>query len=154
MIDIAHVHPMLVHFPIVLFLVAIAIDFVVLLRKGGLASRDCLPTVGLGALLLAVLAAIAATTFGDIALDKAVALGFDKAALERHEELGFTTLWILIALAVWQTFSRWRGMRMSASTGWVFFTVSLVGAGVLLTAAYFGGELVYSLGVNVAPVRP
>ncbi len=32
MIDIAHVHPMLVHFPIVLFLVAVAIDFWVLLK--------------------------------------------------------------------------------------------------------------------------
>lgn len=154
MIDIAHIHPMLVHFPIVLFLVAVAIDFIVLLRKGDLAARDCLPTVGLGALLLAALAAIAAATLGDIALDKAIELGFDKAALEQHEELGLATLWILMGLAAWQTFARWRGMRLNASTGWVFFTLSLVGSGVLLTAAYFGGELVYSLGVNVAPVHP
>ncbi len=154
MIDIEHIHPMLVHFPIVLFLVAIAIDFIVLLRKGDLASTHCLSTVGLGALLLAALAAVAAATFGDIALDKAIELGFDKAALEQHEELGFTTLWVLIGLASWQTFARWRGMRLDAPIGWVFFAVSLVGAGVLLTTAYFGGELVYNLGVNVAPVQP
>ncbi len=154
MIDIAHIHPMLVHFPIVLFLVAIAIDFVVLINKGDLASKDCLPSVSLSALLLAALAAIAAATFGDIALDKAVELGFDKAALEQHEELGLTTLWILLGLAAWQIFARWRGMRLTASTGWVFFAISLVGVGVLLTAAYYGGELVYSLGVNVTPVRP
>ncbi|VAW82308.1 hypothetical protein MNBD_GAMMA14-2196, partial [hydrothermal vent metagenome] len=35
-----------------------------------------------------------------------------------------------------------------------FFAISLVGTGTLLTAAYFGGELVYNLGVNVAPVQP
>ena len=99
-------------------------------------------------------AAIAAATFGDIALDKAVELGFDKAPLEQHEELGLTTLWILIGLALWQIYVRWRGMRLTASTGRVFFAVSLVGVGVLLTAAYFGGELVYNLGVNVAPVHP
>jgi len=154
MIDIAHIHPMLVHFPIVLFLGAIAIDFIVLLGKGDLASKECLPTVGLTVLLLAVLAAIAAATFGDIALDKAVELGFDKVPLEQHEELGLTTLWILIGLAAWQVFARWRGMRLTAFTGWVFLAISLVGVGVLLTAAYFGGELVYNLGVNVAPVHP
>lgn len=154
MIDIAHIHPMLVHFPIVLFLTAIAVDFLVLVKQGDLAAKDCLPTVGLGALLLATLAAIAAATFGDIALDKAVALGFDKAPLEQHEELGLTTLGILIGLAVWQTFARWRGMRLNAILGWVFFVVTLAGGGFLLTAAYFGGELVYSLGVNVTPVRP
>ena len=117
MIDLAHVHPMLVHFPIVLFLVAVAIDFVVLLRKGDLASKECLPTVGLGALLLAALAAIAAATFGDIALDKAVDLGFDLATMEQHEELGLTSLWTLIGLAAWQTVTRWRGIRLAASTG-------------------------------------
>ncbi|VAW73005.1 hypothetical protein MNBD_GAMMA14-442 [hydrothermal vent metagenome] len=154
MIDIAHVHPMLVHFPIVLFLLAVAIDFFVLIRKGDLASKDCLPTIGLSALLLAALAAIAAATFGDIALDKAVELGFGKAPLEQHEELGLTTLWIMIGLAVWQVMARWRGMRLNASTGWIFFAISLVGTGTLLTAAYFGGELVYNLGVNVAPVQP
>ncbi len=154
MIDIAHIHPMLVHFPIVLFLVAVAIDFLVLLKGGDLAAKTCLPTVGMSALLLAALAAIAAASFGDIALDKAVDLGFDKDALEQHEELGLTTLWILIGLAFWQGLARWRGIRLNAGRGWVFFAVSLLGTGSLLTAAYLGGELVYSLGVNVAPVRP
>lgn len=154
MIDIAHIHPMLVHFPIVLFLLAVAIDFLVLLKGGDLADKSCLPTAGLIALFLAALAAIAAATFGDIALDKAVELGFEKAPLEQHEELGLTTLWILIGLSLWQIFSRWRGMRLDAGKGWAFFVVSLLGVGTLLTAAYFGGELVYTIGVNVAPVHP
>lgn len=154
MINIAHIHPMLVHFPIVLFLAAVAIEFIVLLKKGDLAAKDCLPTVALVTLLLAALAAIAAASFGDIALDKAVELGFDKAPLEQHEELGLTTLWILIGLALWLAVARWRGLRLNAAMGWGFFAVSLVGIGVLLTTAYFGGELVYSLGVNVAPVHP
>ncbi len=154
MIDIAHIHPMLVHFPIVLFLIAVSVDFLVLLKRGDLAAKDCLPTVGLSALLLAALAAAIAAVFGDIALDKAVDLGFDKAPLERHEELGLTTLSILVGLAIWHTLARWRGMQLNAAMGWVFFAISLVGIGVLVTAAYFGGELVYNLGVNVAPVRP
>jgi len=154
MIDIAHIHPILVHFPIVLFLLALAIDFIILVKKGDLAAKDCLSTVGASALLLAALAAIAAATFGDIALDKAVELGFDKAPLEQHEELGLTTLWILIGLSAWQIFARWRSKPLNATIGWIFFAIALAGTGTLLTAAYFGGELVYSIGVNVAPVKP
>lgn len=154
MTDIAHIHPMLVHFPIVFFLVAVAVNFFVLLKKGNFAEKSCLPTVGLGALLLATITAIAAASFGDIALDKAIDLGFDKAPLEQHEELGLTTLWILIGLLVWQIYARWRGMRLDGTAGRIFFAISLAGIGVLLTAAYFGGELVYGLGVNVVPVHP
>jgi len=36
--DVAHIHPMLVHFPIVLLMCAVAIDAVVLLRGGDLAG--------------------------------------------------------------------------------------------------------------------
>ncbi len=154
MIDITHIHPMLVHFPIVLFLLAVAIDFLVLLKKGDLTSKDCLPSAGLVSLFLAALAAIVAATFGDIALDKAVELGFKVAPLERHANLGFTTLLILISLTLWQIVARWRGLRLDAGKGWAFFTLSLLGIGILLTTAYFGGELVYGLGVNVAPVHP
>jgi len=154
MINIAHIHPMLVHFPIVLLLIAVTINFMVLLKKGDLTSKDCLPTSGLIALFLAAIAAIAAATFGDIALEKAVELGFSQTPLEQHETLGLTTLWILIGLTVWQIYARWRGISLKAARGWIFFAIALVGSIVLLTAAYFGGELVYTLGVNVTPVHP
>ena len=133
---------------------AVLIDFLVWTRKDDLAAKTFLSTSGFYALPLAALAAIAAAVFGDIALDKAVEIGFDKAPLEEHEELGFTTLWMLLGLASWQLLARWRNMHLSGAIGWVFFTVALVGSGILLTAAYHGGELVYSLGVNVTPVHP
>ena len=154
MISLEHIHPMLVHFPVVLLLLAVLIDLIALSKKSDLAARSCLATTGFYALLLAALTAIAAATFGDIALDKAIEIGFDKAPLEEHEELGFTTLWMLLGLACWQLLARWRHMQLRGTTGWLFFAVALAASGVLLTAAYHGGELVYGLGVNVAPVHP
>jgi len=139
MIDIAHIHPMLVHFPIVLFLLAVAIDFLVLLKGGDLTAKDCLPTTGLIALFLAALAAIAAATFGDIALDKAVELGFEQAPLDQHANLGLTTLWILTGLTLWQIFSRWRGMRLDAGKGWAFFAISLIGVAITLCLCIASG---------------
>ena len=60
MIDLVHIHPMLVHFPIVLFLVAIAVQLLTLVRGGDLSERACLPSIGSVALILGALAALAA----------------------------------------------------------------------------------------------
>lgn len=154
MIDIARIHPMLVHFPIVLFLLAVALEFLVMVRGGDLAGRDGLSLVALSALFLGTISAIAAAAFGDMALDKAVALGFPKAPLETHEALGLITMWIFIVLSLVQLWAWWRRVSLAGGRGWVLAALGLVGVGVLLTAAYHGGELVYGLGVNVAPVKP
>lgn len=117
MIDLERIHPMLVHFPLVLFLLAVLIDLLVLTRNGYLAASSCLSTAGFYALLLATLSAVAAAAFGAIAFDKALELGFDKAPLKEHEKLGFTTLWVMLGLTGWQLLARWRGMSLSASKG-------------------------------------
>ncbi|MFO1349680.1 MAG: DUF2231 domain-containing protein [Gammaproteobacteria bacterium] len=154
MIAIEHVHPMLVHFPIVLLMAAIAVDFLVLVRGGALASRQGLPVTALWALLLGTLFAMAAAFFGDIALDKAVELGFSQDPLEFHETLATATIIIFAALSLLRLFAVWRGFALSGGWGWLVALLGLVGVAVLLVTAYYGGSLVYQLGVNVAPVKP
>jgi len=154
MIDLAHIHPMLVHFPIVLLLIAVAVDFVVLLRRGDLAGTQTLPSVALTALTLGALAAIAAASFGDIAMDEAVSKHFPNALLDEHEDLGFTTMWIFIGLALARMLA-WRiHLSLTGWRGWTMFAIGVTGAVILLVTAYYGGNLVYDLGVNVAPVHP
>jgi uncharacterized membrane protein len=153
-IDLVHIHPMLVHFPIVLFLVAIAVQLLTLARGGDLSERACLSSIGLVALILAALAALAAAVFGDIALDHAVELGFPKDPLETHQELGLTTTWLFVALAAVQGFAWWRKISMKAARGWTFALVGVVSCGLLLLTAYHGGNLVYKIGVNVDSVKP
>lgn len=92
MINIAHIHPMLVHFPIVLFIAAVMIDGYVLLHNGDLGERGCLVITGFFALTLGILFALGAAFFGDIALDKAVDAGFSVDALEEHETLAVITI--------------------------------------------------------------
>jgi uncharacterized membrane protein len=154
MIDLVHIHPMLVHFPIVLFLVAIAVQLLALARGGDLSERACLPSIGLVALILAALAALAAAVFGDIALDHAIELGFLKDPLETHQELGLTTTCIFVALAVVQGLARWRRISLRAARGWSLALVGVVGCVILLLTAYHGGNLVYKIGVNVDGVKP
>jgi len=154
MIDLAHIHPMLVHFPIVLLLIVVAVDFVALRRNDDLAGNQTLPNIALVVLVIGALAAIAAASFGDIAMDEAIDKGFSKVSLEEHEDLGFTTMWIFIGLTVARLVA-WRvHFSLTAWRGWTLFIAGVVGAGILLLTAYHGGHLVYELGVNVTPVHP
>ncbi len=154
MIDIAHIHPMLVHFPIVLFLTAIVIDVGVLLRKGDLAARGCLATTGFYSLLFGVGFALLAALFGDIALEQAVAAGFDKAPLEEHEAYAWLTIGVFGVLLALQILARRRPMRLAGGLGWGFVIAAVIGGLVLLVTAYHGGSLVYEVGVNVKSVVP
>ncbi|HXZ96456.1 MAG TPA: DUF2231 domain-containing protein [Burkholderiales bacterium] len=153
-IDAVHVHPILVHFPIVLFTVAVALDVFNLSVGRDLSERQCLPQVALGALFLGSLFAVAAAIVGDMALDKAIELGFPRAPLEEHEEFGLATMWIFAGITIVRVLAWWRQFSLKGWRGWVLAAVGIVGVAVLITAAYHGGELVYKIGVNVAPVKP
>ena len=153
MIDITHIHPMVVHFPIVLFLTAVAVELLVLIRNGDLSARQCLPGIALAALVLAALAAVVAASFGDIALDAAVDKGFPKGPLEEHEGLGMTTMSYFVVLALVQLWAWWRRIPLAGGRGWAIFALGVIGIGILIAAAYHGGELVYHYGVNVDAVK-
>jgi uncharacterized membrane protein len=125
-----------------------------MMRGGDLGGAALLSRVSAGALTLAAAFGIAAFLFGDVAYDSAVAAGFPEAALETHEGLGTATMAILVALALLRLFARWRGIRLSGGRGWLVALGTLAATGIMLTAAYHGGQLVYELGVNVAAAKP
>jgi len=154
MIDIAHIHPMLVHFPIVLYLLAVALQFLVLVRHGDLAANACLANSALAALLLAATSAVAAAFFGDIALDHAVALGFPDAPLETHASFGISTMVFMLVLSALHLAARWAHLTLIGGRGWGLMVVAVVGIALLLITAYHGGNLVYDIGVNVRTVTP
>jgi uncharacterized membrane protein len=154
MISIALIHPMLVHFPIVLLITAVAMDIIVLLIKKDLSDRQCLPLIASSALLLGTLAAGVAAIFGDMALDKAVSLGFPIGPLETHETLALITIAVFSLHSLLRLLAIWRRYPLQGSVGWISALPGMVGAVLLIATAYYGGELVYHLGVNVAPVVP
>src|SRR5262245_50131801 len=91
MMTIAHIHPMLVHFPIVFFLTLAALDTVATLRGVPVTGRGGIGNVSTGLALLAGLFAIATYIFGDMALEFAEANGFHNDVAEVHEHLGGAT---------------------------------------------------------------
>jgi len=153
-IDITHIHPMLVHFPVVLFIITTVVNLIIVIRKDDLAERKCLPLISLASILAGVAIAIIAAAFGDIALDAAVDKGFDKAPLEEHEGLAIPTILIFSIIALVQAYSMWRGRSLAGTKAVMMFVATLVGLGFLIATAYHGGQLVYEIGVNVTPVKP
>jgi uncharacterized membrane protein len=154
MISTALIHPMLVHFPIVLLITAVAMDIFLLLTNKDLANRKCLPLMALSALLLGTLSAGIAAFFGDIALDKAISLGFPSGPLETHETLAMITIAVFSLYCLLRLLALWRRYPLRGFSGWMSAFPGMVGLVLLIATAYYGGELVYHLGVNVAPVVP
>ena len=135
MISIALIHPLLVHFPIVLLIAAVAMDIMT-------------------ALLMGTVSAGIAAIFGDIALDKAISLGFPSGPLETHEMFALITLGVFIVHSLLRLFAVWRRYPLRGFSGWISALPGMVGLVLLIATAYYGGELVYHFGVNVASVTP
>jgi uncharacterized membrane protein len=154
MISIALVHPMLVHFPIVLLFTACAMDIILLSIKKDLTNRQCLPMIAISALLLGTLSAGFAAIFGDIALDKAISLGFPSGPLETHEELALITIAVFSFHCLLRLLALWRKYPLRGYIGWISELPGMAGLVLLIFTAYYGGELVYHFGVNVAVVSP
>ena len=154
MFSIELIHPMLVHFPIVFLITAVVLDILVLLTRKDLSARQGLPLVALAALLLGTLSAGLAAIFGDMALDKAVAKGFALEPLETHETLALITIAVFGFYSLLRLWAMWRKHRLAGGRGWIAVSLGIAGAVLLIITAYYGGELVYHLGVNVAPVIP
>jgi uncharacterized membrane protein len=150
MIPITEIHPMLVHFPIVLWISAEAIAVVTLLRGGDLSRQQTWPMVAFYSLVAGTAIAILAAFFGDIALDHAVAAGFSPGPLEIHETMAIITIVIFGVHALIRWLALWRHYSLVGRRGWLAEIPGLLGLAGLFVTAYLGGELVYHLGVNVA----
>ncbi len=152
--ELAHIHPMLVHFPIVLWLLAVACQCLVVLRGESFERRRSWQQASLWLLVLGTLGGIVAAGFGDAAMDIAKEKGFPTAPIEEHESLAMTTLTLFGVLTLVQAVIYWRRIALNRALSWVLPVAGLVGVALLLMTAWHGGELVYEIGVNVAAVHP
>ena len=94
--------------------------------------------------------AVASYFFGDMALEIAESGGFHSDIAEAHEALGEAVavafaIWALIRLGLW-----WRDLRLAGGGAFAVALVEVAGAALVVVTAYYGGQLVYDLGVNVA----
>jgi uncharacterized membrane protein len=150
MLPIAQLHPIVVHFPIVFFLTLAAFDTVTLIRGSAISGRSCAATISAGLAVLAGLSAIAAYFAGDLAYDAAISSGVAAATLETHESLGTWTAVFIVIWSLLRSYSWWRGLGIEGGRKTAAVAIEIAGSLLIIAAAYFGGQLVYELGVNVS----
>ncbi len=154
MIPVEQIHPMIIHFPIVFILCLAAFDVIAAARGHSVTGRNTAGNISTALMVLAALSAVAAMMFGDLALSYAESKGFSSNVAEIHESLGGAVaatfgVWAVVRALLW-----WRDTRVSGAMAYAVALVAVVGAGLAATTAYFGGQLVYDLGVNVANAAP
>jgi uncharacterized membrane protein len=150
MLPVQHIHPILVHFPIVFMITLAAFDLIATFRGALITGKTASGNASAGLAVLAGLAAIAAFYFGGLALDFAEAGGFHSDIAEIHEGLGEFTA---IAFAIWAAVRGllwYRDIRFSGPLAISVPAIEIAGAAMVIATAYFGGQLVFDLGVNVA----
>jgi uncharacterized membrane protein len=149
MIPIQQFHPILVHFPIVFILSLAAFDVIAVLRGAEVTGRSIAGRISVAIAILAGLSAAAAWIFGGVALDFAEAGGFSSGVAEIHESLGTVTAIAFVLWALLRAFAWWRDWQPGRGVQAVVALVEVAGALLVIATAYYGGQLVYDLGVNV-----
>lgn len=152
MIPVQHIHPMLVHFPIVIIFALAAFDLIATMRGHSVTGRTTAGNISTSLAVFAAIFAIATYFFGGLALDLAESTGFHSDIAEIHEGLGemvavATSIYAALRAGLWL-----RDIRIANFASFVFPAAAVAGSVLVTVTAYYGGELVYDLGVNVAKV--
>jgi len=140
-------HPAIVHFPIVLSIVAVLLDLASRHRRGGGLEKG-----GAVLVVLAALGGVAAVLTGNAAHDAAVVPPAAAAILARHENVGELAMWALCALAAARVVLAARGWFKGA-IAWLYLAAALAVAALVGYNGHLGGRMVFDHGLGTAPVQ-
>ena len=140
------IHPMIVHFPIVLLITGFFFDLAALLLK-----KTWLGQAALLLLVLGSLGAVSAVLAGHAEEDRILKTPAIEHTLEEHEEGGELVMWVFLGITAVRGGLTWWG-KFTPAMRWLFLAVWAAGLGILVVTAYHGGELVYRHGAGVAAV--
>jgi uncharacterized membrane protein len=147
MIPVPGWHPMVVHFPLALILVAAALLLAArLLRSASLAATAA--TVGTWNLCLGAVAAVFALGTGLAAVIDLDVGAAARQAISLHMRWALFTTLALVLLAVW----RGAGTAQESRPSWLFIAVLLGASAALMFTGYRGGKNVFEYGVGVKKV--
>jgi uncharacterized membrane protein len=138
MFNTAHLHPMIVHFPIAL----ITIGFVAEVFSLFFRSEKCLSRTGFYLLVLGTLAAIAAWSTGQLFTNEPTQ-GEIVGVFAKHETGALITMILMIIATV---FRIWLVIKKQEESQlkWVAFSLYLMGFAAVTFTGYMGGTMVYN----------
>lgn len=139
-----NLHPILVHFTIGLFVIAVIFDILAYFT-----GRKSLEQAGWWNLVCAAAFSIATVVTGLSAGNSVLHAEQAQEFIKLHKTLGLVTMGIIVLLTIWRSLSR---TELPKRFRVIYLSLGIAGLGTILTGGYFGGEMVYRFGVNVAPI--
>lgn len=144
---VADIHPVIVHFPIALFVAYFVLEAASLITK-----KECLckmATIFLGAgVIFALISALTGNQAHEV-LKPVLKMKqqFIEEAIENHEQFATITLWFFFAMLVLRVYLL---IKKNLSPNWrfVFFVLALLGMYFVYQTGILGGKLVYDFGVG------
>ena len=152
-------HPLIIHFPIVLLLIS---PFLILI--GALLPREkgrALLYTALGLMVVGTLSTFLAAATGEAAAKLAERTPQINAVLEQHEELADLTRGVFLFLTVIfaaiilapKAFHKLSGRLVETALPLIFLVLYGVGAVLLTNTAHNGGRLVHEFGIRAMMVQ-
>ena len=138
MFNTAHLHPMIVHFPVALITVGFIAEVVSLFFK----SERCLSKTGFYLMVLGTLAAIAAWSTGQL-FTSHPSQGEIVRVFQKHETVAFITM---ILMVICSFFRIWLVVQKKEETRlkWIAFGFYLLGFAAVTFTGFMGGTMVYN----------
>lgn len=138
----AGIHPLFVHFPIALLLVAVVFDFVQLFFRRPQTAQ----LISFWITIFGTVGAILAVVTGNFAEEKVVHSPLVEQVLEQHEEWAVITMWVAIVSSILKLvffyFNKLVRLRI------IPFLFSLVVAFFISYTGHLGGKLVFGHSVG------
>lgn len=138
--SLANIHPLLVHFPIALLSLFVAVDLI-----GTAAKKTKWRNFASGLLYLGTVFAGLTVWAGFIASDTVPHGQNVHDIMERHEQLGISILALSAALSAWR-------LRRPVNGWGIYNALTVILLGVIIFGADLGGLMVYKYGVAVEAV--
>jgi uncharacterized membrane protein len=143
MFNTAHLHPMIVHFPIALITIGFIADLASLFFK----SEKCLSKTGFYLMIAGTLAAIAAWSTGQLFTNEP-SQGEIVKVFESHETGALVTMLLMIigsAFRIWLVIKK----REETQMKWIAFGFYLLGFAAVTYTGFMGGTMVYNYMMSI-----
>ena len=135
--NISHLHPLTVHFPVSLIIVGFFLEILSLYYK----KENAFSKASLYLMILGTLGAVVAVVTGDFFTEELKGAAHD--VQENHELFANLTMYTMLAATLFRLFLIWK-KKENTSLRWIYFSLFAVGVIFVGYAGYLGGTLVYN----------
>ena len=136
MFSLAHIHPMVVHFPIAIILLALLVEFLSIIIKE---KSEFFKEASYYLMILACISAIVTLLTGFFFTE--VMIGEDGILREQHERAAIITTIFITVATILRIIFRTNGKE--AQLSWIYQILLLIGSLGVIYTGNLGGNLVY-----------